>query len=79
MKPPSGSQKTNPIKACPERSRMGQFPKCQNELKIACRKIWPHPSMVTCYSYRGISSLKLQPKFGRIFQRGSLKAHIERL
>jgi len=43
MKPPSGSKKTNPIKACPERSRMGQFPKGQNELKIACQKIWPHP------------------------------------
>ena len=24
MKPPSGSKKTNPIKTCPERSRMGQ-------------------------------------------------------
>jgi len=25
-----------------------QFPKGQNELKIACRKIWPHPpSMLT--------------------------------
>ncbi len=32
---------SNPNKACPElvpkvRSRMGQFPKCQNELKIGC-------------------------------------------
>ncbi len=26
-------KKTNPIKACPERSRMGQFPKGQNELR----------------------------------------------
>jgi len=43
MKPPSGPRKTNPIKACPERSRMGQFPKGQNELKIACQKIWQHP------------------------------------
>jgi len=50
-------QKTNPkqtqFKACPERtcpeqgrrSRMGQFPKGQNELKIACRKIRPHSRM----------------------------------
>ena len=42
--PPSGPKKTNPNKACPERSRMGQFPKGQNERKIACRKIRPHPS-----------------------------------
>jgi hypothetical protein len=50
MKPPSGPKKqtqTNPIKACPERSRMGQFPKGQNELKIACRKIRPHPTVIT--------------------------------
>ena len=58
MKPPSGQKnkaKTNPIQtqskpvlsaACPDRSRMGrmgQFPKGQNELKIAYRKIRPHP------------------------------------
>jgi len=30
------AKKTNPIKA--------NFFKGQNELKIACRKIWPHPS-----------------------------------
>ncbi len=35
MKPPSGSKKTNPNKA--------NFFKSQNELKIACRKIRPHP------------------------------------
>jgi len=56
MNPPSGSRKTNPKQtqsnpvlsaACPERSRMGrmgQFPKSQNERKIACQKIWPHPN-----------------------------------
>ncbi len=27
---------SNPNKACPERSRMGQFPKYQNERKIGC-------------------------------------------
>ena len=44
MKPPSGPKKQTQNKAYPERSRMGQFPKDQNELKIACRKIWPHPN-----------------------------------
>ncbi len=34
--PPSGSKKTNPNKA--------NFFKGQNELKIACQKIWPHPT-----------------------------------
>ncbi len=37
------SKKQTQFKPCPERSRMGQFPKGQNELKIACQKIWPHP------------------------------------
>ncbi len=27
---------SNPIKPCPERSRMGQFPKGQNERKLIC-------------------------------------------
>ncbi len=27
---------TNPIKPCPERSRMGQSPKSQNERKLIC-------------------------------------------
>ncbi len=27
---------SNPIKACPERSRMGQSPKSQNERKLIC-------------------------------------------
>jgi hypothetical protein len=47
MLPPSGPKKqtqTKPkqtqLKACPECSRMGQFAKGQNELKIACRKFW---------------------------------------
>ncbi len=39
MKPPSGLKKTNPIKACPERSRMGQFqnttPKEREEKKVS--------------------------------------------
>jgi hypothetical protein len=30
--PPTGPEKTNPIQT--------QFPKSQNELKIACRKFW---------------------------------------
>ncbi len=30
--------KTNPIKPCPERSRMGQFPKGQNERKRFFKK-----------------------------------------
>ncbi len=34
--PPSGSKKTNPIKP--------NFFKGQNEQKIACQKIWPHPT-----------------------------------
>ncbi len=41
MKPPFGPKKqtqnkanSNPIKACPERSRMGQFPKGQNETEV---------------------------------------------
>ncbi len=29
---PKNKPNSNPIKACPERSRMGQFPKGQNEL-----------------------------------------------
>jgi len=29
---------SNPIKACPERSRMGQFPKSQNECKLTYNK-----------------------------------------
>jgi hypothetical protein len=37
MKPPSGHKKTNPkqtqFKPCPERNRMGQFKKSQNEHK----------------------------------------------
>ncbi len=37
--PPSGSKKTNPNKA--------NFFKGQNELKIACRKIRPHPTVIT--------------------------------
>jgi hypothetical protein len=41
-KPNSKPNKPN-FKACPERSPMGQFPKGQNELKIAYRKIRPHP------------------------------------
>ncbi len=40
-----GYEKQTQNKACPERSRMGQFPKGQNELKIACRKIWPLTSL----------------------------------
>jgi hypothetical protein len=32
----------NPQKNKPNQS---QFPKVQNELKIACQKIWPHPKM----------------------------------
>jgi len=57
MKPPSGSEKTNPkqtqFKPCPELAEAlsaaegavewANFFKGQNELKIACRKIWPHP------------------------------------
>jgi len=36
----SGKNKpnSNPIKACPERSRMGQFPKSQNECKLNYNK-----------------------------------------
>ena len=37
MKPPSGPKKTNPNKP--------NFFKGQNELKIACPKIWPHPGV----------------------------------
>ncbi len=35
-----GENKPNskPIKPCPERSRMGQFPKSQNESKCLCHK-----------------------------------------
>ncbi len=29
---------SNPLKACPERSRMGQFPKSQNECKLNFNK-----------------------------------------
>jgi len=36
MKPPSGPKKQTQNKA--------NFFKGQNEQKIACRKIWPHPS-----------------------------------
>ncbi len=36
--PPSGPKKTNPIKA--------NFFKVQNELKIACQKIWPHHMII---------------------------------
>ncbi len=36
--PPSGSEKTNPIKACPERSRMGQFQMPTNPSKERERK-----------------------------------------
>ncbi len=36
--PPSGPKKTNPIKACPERSRMGQFRKAKMNLKSLTRK-----------------------------------------
>jgi len=40
---PKNKPNSNPIKPCPERSRMGQFPKGQNERKIACQKSRPHP------------------------------------
>jgi len=40
---PKQSQNKPNFKPHPERSRMGQFPKGQNELKIAYRKIRPHP------------------------------------
>jgi len=53
MKPPSGPKKTNPNKACPELAEAlsvaegavewANFFKGQNELKIACQKIWPRP------------------------------------
>jgi len=52
MKPPSGPKKQTQnkpnFKPCPERIRMGQFPKGQNELKNACRKIRLHPCYLTC-------------------------------
>ena len=49
---------SNPIKACPERSRMGQSPKGQNELKIACQKIRPHPREFGRKVYCGIHTGK---------------------
>ncbi len=38
-------KKTNPKQTQfkPNLVRRRRIPKCQNELKIACRKIWPHP------------------------------------
>jgi len=59
MKPLSGSQKTNPIKACPERSRMGQsLVKDLNALvsarmfisktvKKSCARLW---ALLQCFS-----------------------------
>ncbi len=57
--PPSGPKKTNPnkpnsnpIKACPERSRMGQFPKGQNRLpKNLATPLFSHDLIIACLKW----------------------------
>jgi len=42
MIPPSGPKKQTQNK--PNLVRLRRIPKGQNELNIACHKIWPHPT-----------------------------------
>ena len=70
MKPPSGPKKTNPIqtqsKPVLSAVEWANFFKGQNELKIACQKIWPHPcemvgiNFLTIYFSGGIFQAGLQ-------------------
>ncbi len=39
-----------PKKTNPNKPKQTQFPKGQNELKIACRKIWPHPPSMLAFN-----------------------------
>ncbi len=34
-----------PLAGYKNKPNQSQFPKVQNELKIACRKVWPHPKL----------------------------------
>jgi hypothetical protein len=36
--------------------KQSQFPKGQNEIKIACRKIWPHPMLLTAEKFLALTA-----------------------
>ncbi len=70
MKPPSGPKKQTQFKP--------NFFKGQNELKIACQKIWPHPQSRRQKEYLALRDLNVYPCMQKVmgvdYEEGRLPA-----